>query len=80
MKRVAVGEVQHNFARILRDVDAGEEIQIVRRKQVVARIVPDSATHTPIYPPFVARAREIFGEGSGAPVSDLIQKDRNERT
>ncbi len=44
MKQVSVGEVQHNFSRILRDVDAGEEIPVVRRKQVVARIIPDCDT------------------------------------
>jgi antitoxin (DNA-binding transcriptional repressor) of toxin-antitoxin stability system len=79
MKRVSVGDVQHNFSRILRDVDAGEEVQIVRRKHVVARIVPDSDTPEPRFPEFVSRAREIFGEGNGVPVSDLILGDRDER-
>lgn len=79
MKRVTVGEVQHNFGRILRDIDAGEEIQIVRRKQVVARIVPDRDTPEPQYPPFVSRAKEIFGEGKGEPLSEVIHQDRGER-
>lgn len=79
MKRVTVGEVQHNFGRILRDVDAGEEVQIVRRKQVVARIVPDCDSPDPNYPPFVSRAKEIFGEVKGKPLSEVIQQDRDER-
>lgn len=79
MKKVTVGEVQHNFGRILRDVDAGEEVQIVRRKQVVARIVPDCDKPEPNYPPFIARAKEIFGEAEGVPLSQLIEQDRGER-
>ncbi len=80
MKRVSVGEVQHNFGRILREIDAGEEIQVVRRKQVVARIVPDCDASEPSYPSFVSRAKAIFGEVRGVSASDLIRQDRDERS
>lgn len=40
MKTVTVREAQHNLARVLRRVEQGEEIEVVRRKQPVARIVP----------------------------------------
>ena len=71
--------MQHNFSRILQDVDAGEEVQILRRKQVVARIVPDSDTPERRFPEFVSRAREIFGEGNGMPAGDIVLADREER-
>ncbi len=40
MKTVTVREAQHNFARILEQVEAGESIEILRRKTPVARLVP----------------------------------------
>lgn len=40
MKSITVREAQHNLARVLRRVEEGEEIEVVRRKQPVARIVP----------------------------------------
>ena len=61
-------------------MDAGEEIPVVRRKQVVARIIPDCDTPEPNYPPFVSRAKAIFGEVRGVPVSELIRQDRDERS
>jgi len=42
MKTVTVREAQHNLARILRDVEAGETVEIVRRKVRVARLSPIS--------------------------------------
>jgi antitoxin (DNA-binding transcriptional repressor) of toxin-antitoxin stability system len=40
MKTVTVREVQTNFPELLRVVEAGEEVKVVRRKKTVARIVP----------------------------------------
>jgi len=40
MKTVTIREAQQNLAKVLRQVEQGEEIQVVRRKQPVARIVP----------------------------------------
>lgn len=61
-------------------MDAGEEIPVVRRKQVVARIIPDCDTPEPNYPRFVSRAKAISGEVRGVPVSELIRQDRDERS
>lgn len=40
MKSITIRDVQHNLAKVLQDVEAGEEIEILRRKTPVARIVP----------------------------------------
>lgn len=44
MKTISVREAQHNLASVLRRVEQGEEIEVVRRKQPVARIVPIRST------------------------------------
>jgi len=40
MKSVTIREVQHNLARVLHQVEAGHTVEILRRKQPVARLVP----------------------------------------
>lgn len=40
MKTITVREAQHNLASVLRQVEQGEEIEVVRRSRPVARIVP----------------------------------------
>lgn len=40
MKTVTVREAQHNLAGILREVEAGDVVEILRRKLPVARIIP----------------------------------------
>lgn len=40
MKSVTVREAQHNLAKILKTVEGGETVEIVRRKVPVARLSP----------------------------------------
>jgi antitoxin (DNA-binding transcriptional repressor) of toxin-antitoxin stability system len=43
MKTVTVREAQHNLAEILHQVEGGETVQILRRKNPVALLVPTRA-------------------------------------
>jgi len=40
MRTATIREVQHKLARIIREVESGEEFQILRRKLPVARLLP----------------------------------------
>ena len=40
MQTASVREIQHNLARVLREVENGEEYRVLRRNRPVARIVP----------------------------------------
>ena len=40
MKTVTVREAQHNLAKILKSVEGGETVEIVRRRTPVARLSP----------------------------------------
>ncbi len=40
MKTATVRQVQHNLAEVLRQVEAGEKFQIVRRNHPVAMLIP----------------------------------------
>ena len=79
MRRASIGEAQHNFSELIRQVAAGEEIEITRHKRVVARIVPAGGKLAAGYPDFAERAQSVFGNAGGMPASEIVIQDRDER-
>lgn len=81
MKKATVREVQHNLAAVLRWVEDGEEVQVLRRNRIVAKIVPAQPdTIVPEWPDFAVRARKIWRKSPrGKPVSRIIVEDREDR-
>lgn len=77
MKKASVRELRYSFKRIERLLQQGDEIQITKRRQVIARLVPEPSMR-PTMPDFVGRLRAIYGnetlEISGA---ELIEQDRS---
>jgi len=67
MKTVTVREAQSNFPQLLRAVEAGEEIKVVRKKKAVARIVPANSRDKKVdWSDTWAKVDAIFG-GKPAP-------------
>lgn len=64
MKSASVRELRQNFGNLLTWIEAGEEVQITKRRQVVARLVPEiSAKRKPVrMPDFAARLKSIYGD------------------
>lgn len=78
MMRATVRDLRHDFKKIEKLLQAGEEIQITKRGQVIGCLSPEPAPSQREMPDFLARIREIYGDTvlrvSGA---ELIAKDRN---
>jgi antitoxin (DNA-binding transcriptional repressor) of toxin-antitoxin stability system len=78
MRQASVRDLRYEFKKIERLLHQGEEIQITKRRRVIARLVPESAEAAKEMPDFDARMRSIFGDKvlavSGA---DLISADRD---
>lgn len=56
----------------------GEEIQITKRRRVIARLIPESVQSARQMPDFLARLRSIYGEKSlQVSGAELIDQDRN---
>jgi len=67
MKTVTVREVQTIFPELLRAVEAAEEVEVVRRKKAVARIVPANSSLKKVdWADTWAKVDAIFG-GKPAP-------------
>lgn len=78
MKTASIGDLRYRFARIERFLRQGEEIQITKRRKVIARLVPDHGQASIAMPDFLGRLRSIYGRKmlkvSGA---ELLEKDRD---
>lgn len=80
MKKASIRDLRYAFKKIERLLHQGEEIQITKRRRVIARLVPEGAEPPAAMPDFLGRLRKIYGERvlavSGA---DLVAEDRSRR-
>ena len=78
MIKASIRDLRYDFKKIERLLLKGEEIQITKRRRVIARLVPETGEAAKQMPDFEARVRKIYGDKvlavSGA---DLISWDRN---
>jgi antitoxin (DNA-binding transcriptional repressor) of toxin-antitoxin stability system len=78
MKKASVRDLRYGFKKIERLLHQGEEVQITKRRRVIARLVPENEEVTVETPDFLARMRTIYGDKiltvSGA---DLVSSDRS---
>jgi len=80
MKTATVRKVQHNLTEVLSWVERGEEVRVLRRKKVVARLVPPQP-EPPQSPDFLGRARAVWGSAApkGTRLSVIVSASRGER-
>jgi prevent-host-death family protein len=79
MKTFSVMEAQHNLAVLLREVEAGRELTITRRRKPVARLSPVLVDGPVEFPDFAARARKTWrGRWRGAGAQQLVDESRGE--
>lgn len=75
MKHATVGDIQKNFASVLRRIRAGEEILVTKRGRPIARIMPLKPREEITWPDFFEEAVPL----NGPPVSDDVLHGRQER-
>jgi antitoxin (DNA-binding transcriptional repressor) of toxin-antitoxin stability system len=79
MKTVSVRDLRYDFKKVERLLAQGNELQVTKRRKVIARLTPEPAERPPL-PDFLARMHANFGdkvlEVTGA---DLISADREDR-
>ena len=75
MKTATVGEIQKNFAKVLNDIKAGEEIIVTKRGEPVAKITAMGPKKNIDWPDFFAESIEIKGK----PLSEIVDEERTDR-
>lgn len=79
-KTYSIMQSQHNLAQVVREVEAGYEVGITRRKTLVARMLAPEEDDRVEFPDFAARARKIWGTGwQGSSSQDLVDEGRGDR-
>jgi antitoxin (DNA-binding transcriptional repressor) of toxin-antitoxin stability system len=77
MKKASVRDLRYHFAEVERLLQQGEKIEITKRRQVIARLLP-ARRIVGRRPDFLARLRSIYGDKmldvSGA---QLIAQERD---
>jgi len=75
MKTATVGQIQKNFAKILRNINNGEEITITKRGQPIARISSLGPKDIIDWPDFYGQSIKLKGKS----VSKLVTEGREDR-
>ncbi len=78
MKTASIRDLRYDFKTVENLLRQGEEVQITKRRKVVARLVPEKPQAPPRLPDFLGRMKSIYGDKalkvSGA---ELIRQDRD---
>ena len=75
METATVGEIQKNFAEVLRKIKSGEEIIVTKRGKPVAKITALGAKRDIDWPNFF----EESIEAKGKPISEIVSEGREDR-
>ncbi|MGO9271037.1 MAG: type II toxin-antitoxin system Phd/YefM family antitoxin [Terriglobia bacterium] len=79
MKTATVRDLRYRFPEVEAKLREGEEIEVTKRRQVIARLVPVKPQRPRAYPDFLAIQREIFGDKAlNASGSELVSWARGE--
>lgn len=80
MKQATLRDLRYNFNHIATLLQEGEEIQITKRKRVVARLLPPEAPKRVQMPDFAARMKRIFGDSiMEVSNAELLEEERGSR-
>ncbi|MBI3667309.1 MAG: hypothetical protein HY236_13970 [Acidobacteria bacterium] len=78
MRTATVRDLRYRFSQVESLLQEGEEIQITKRKRVIARLSPPESPPSPHRPDFLARLKKIYGKKvlkvSGA---ELLARERD---
>lgn len=75
MGRATVGDIQKNFAEVLRKIGSGEEVIVTKRGKPVAKITALGAKRDIDWPDFFHECIEVKGKL----LSEIVVKGREDR-
>jgi len=77
MKKASIRDLRYEFKKIERLLMQGEEVQITKRRRVIARLTPESAQPRAGMPDFLGRLRAIYTKEMPISGAELVAKDRS---
>jgi antitoxin (DNA-binding transcriptional repressor) of toxin-antitoxin stability system len=79
MAKASIRDLRYQFRKVEDLLKQGEEIQITKRKRVIARLIPERGKKKPVIPDFLARLKKIYKKPLEITGAELIAKDREDR-
>ena len=77
MRTATVRDLRYRFREVESLLREGEEIQITKRKRVIARLVPAKAAVPSRRPDFMARLKKLYrGKPLKVSGAELVSRDR----
>ena len=79
MVKASVRDLRYKFQAVEELLRQGEEIQITKRKRVIARLIPERDSRVPEIPDFLSRLKKIYRKPLKVTGAEIISKDREDR-
>ncbi len=80
MRKATVRDLRYHFPEIESLLQDGQEIQITKRKKVIARLVPVRPAGEAKHPDFMARLKKIYGNKKLAVTgAQLLAEERDRK-
>ena len=79
MKRASVRDLRYSFKEVEAQLAEGEEIEIVKRNKVIAKLVPIAPTSPRQMPDFLGRMKKIWGDQIFEPTNAELLAEERER-
>jgi antitoxin (DNA-binding transcriptional repressor) of toxin-antitoxin stability system len=77
MRRASVRDLRYHFREVESLLREGEEIQITKRRRVIAKLIPTKPAEPCRAPDFLARLKEIYkNKPLKVTGADLISRER----
>jgi antitoxin (DNA-binding transcriptional repressor) of toxin-antitoxin stability system len=79
MAKASIRDLRYQFRKVEDLLQQGEEIQITKRRRVIARLIPESEKKNPEMPDFLARLKKIYRKPLKVTGAEIIARDRENR-
>ncbi len=79
MRKATVRDLRYHFSEVENLLRDGEEIQITKRKRVIARLLPPEPKRPAEMPDFLGRMKKVFRKPLKVSGAEQLAKDREER-
>ena len=80
MRKATIRDLRYHFSRVEDILQQEQEVQITRRKRVIARLLPPQPAPKATRPDFLARLRRIYGEKILTPTGAQLLAGERDRS
>jgi antitoxin (DNA-binding transcriptional repressor) of toxin-antitoxin stability system len=77
MKKATVRDLRYRFSVVEDLLSEGEEVQVTKRKRIIARLLPVQPSASPRRPDFLARLKKLYrGKPRKVTAAELLSSER----